>query len=188
MNFHAKKGEHGYLDAKKIKQLLYTLIFVLLVALMFFTGYIRYHSTKTIFTVLAVLWVLPAAKQAVIYLILFPYHSGEAENYKTLKPLADTVQAALICDMVFTTQDAVGNVDFICIKDGRLLCYVTHPKTKTEFVKKHVREIVSPYYTVKAVQTFTDFKKYVKAVEGLGEIGTSEYDLRTAEKILAYCV
>lgn len=182
------KGEYGYLDERKIRQLLSTLFFMLIVAVMFFTGYIRYHHTKSIFTVLAVVSVLPAAKQAVIYIVLFPFRSPNRERYLQIKEIADTCGIRLISDLVLTAQEAVSGVDFICIKEGHLLCYLSDRNTKTDYVEKYIRDIVSPKYHVNAVKSFRDFDKYKKAVKALKDGEAGRYDRETAALILSYCV
>ena len=65
-----KKGEFGYIDQTKILRLLATLALLLVVAVILYTGFLKYHSTQNVFTVMAIVSVIPTAKIAVSYLVV----------------------------------------------------------------------------------------------------------------------
>ena len=188
MNSKINKGDYGYLNRKKIRQILYTLIFMLLVAVFFFTGYIRYNSTKTVFTVFAVLAVLPAAKQAVVYIVLFPYKSVDKEKFFAIEKLARENKIVLVADLVLTTEQMISNLDMVCIKGGHIVAYVSNAKTDISYTTKYVKEFVSLKYKVNAIKIYTEFDKYQKAVKEMTSLEESKYDEEMGNLIISYSV
>lgn len=182
------KGEPGYLNYKKVFLLTTVLIFVVIVAVFFFTGYIRYKSTKTIFTVLAVLMVLPAAKQFVIYAVIAPYKSVGIEIYNRIYELAKENEVCIVSDMVITNQERVSNIDIICIKGGRILGYFSNKKTDNNFITEYLKDIISPNYKVNQVKMYDDVDKYEKAIKDLLTIESNKYDKAIAGFILTQSV
>lgn len=182
------KGEFGYLRYKKIFQLTLTLIFMIMVAVFFFTGYIRYNSTKTIFTVFAVLSVLPAAKQAVIYMVLIPYKGVTQSDYNEISEIVSDTDIFLVCDMVLTAQEKVSNVDMACVKGGNIVCYITNKKTDKSYTDKYIKGFISPKYKVNSIKSFTDISKFKNAVRELNNVTPSKYDEETSRLLLSYSV
>lgn len=183
-----EKGEKGYLNYRKLILLLSVFILVVSVAVFFFTGYIRYKSTKSIFTVLAVLMVLPAAKQFVMYAVIAPYKSVSLEMYNLINEITIKGNIHLIADMVITSQEKVTNIDLICIKGARITGYAPHKKVDINFITKHLKDVISPNYKINQVKIYTDFDKYKKSIEEMTNIEEYKYDKDIANLILTQCV
>lgn len=183
-----QKGEKGYLNHRKLVLLLTVLILIISVAVFFFTGYIRYKSTKTIFTVLAVLMVLPAAKQFVMYAVIAPYKSVDFELYECIKSIADNSNAQMIAELVITTQEKVTNIDYICVKGAKIIGYAPHKKVDVEFISKNLKNVISPNYKVNQIKFYTEPDKFKHAVENLKDVEVYKYDEDIAKLILTQCV
>ena len=70
------RGELGYLEYKKKKAVLGTVAMAVIGLAIFIIGlFLNKMSNKNIFTVVAVLFALPAAKFLVAYIVAFPYHT-----------------------------------------------------------------------------------------------------------------
>ena len=182
------KGEKGYLNYRKLVLLLSVLVLVVSVGVFFFTGYIKYKSTKSVFTVLAILMVLPAAKQFVIYAVVAPYKSVAFDMYDSIKEIISDNNIYMIADLVVTAQEKVTNIDFICVKGDRIVGYAPHKKVDISFITKHLKDVISPNYKVNQVKMYTDFDKYKKAVEELKDVEEYKYDKDIANLILTQCV
>ena len=48
-----QKGDYGYLNKAKLRELIISFVLILMVLIIFYTGYIKYKNTKNIFTVFA---------------------------------------------------------------------------------------------------------------------------------------
>ena len=183
-----QKGEKGYLNYRKLVLLLTVLVLIISVAIFFFTGYIRYKSTKTIFTVLAVLMVLPAAKQFVMYAVIAPYKSADFEMYDSIKAITDSNNVKIIADLVITTQEKVTNIDCICVKGAKIIGYAPHKKVDIEFISKNLKDVISPHYKVNQVKFYTEPDKFKQAVENMKTVEEYKYDEDIANLILTQCV
>lgn len=182
------KGEKGYLNYRKIALLLSVLGCLAGVALFFFTGYIRYNSTKTIFTVLAVLMVLPAAKQFVIYAVMAPYKSVDFDKYDTIDKIISDTNVHMISDLVITSPERVVNVDLICVKGGRIIGYASHKKADTSYVSEHLKKVINPQYKVNQMKVVNEFDKYINYIDELKLVEESKYDEDITKLILSQCV
>ncbi|MBQ4068933.1 MAG: hypothetical protein IJC76_06750 [Lachnospiraceae bacterium] len=183
-----QKGEKGYINHRKLVLLLTVLVLMISVAVFFFTGYIRYKSTKTIFTVLAVLMVLPAAKQFVMYAVISSYKSADFEMYDYIKSLVDNCDVQIISDLVITSPEKVTNIDFICVKGAKIIGYAPHKKVDIDFITNNLRNVINPYYKINQIKFYTEYDKFKNAVENMKDVESYKYDEDIANLILTQCV
>ena len=59
---HPEKGMHGYFSWEKKKRIAIVILMYGIVLLIYFTGIFRYHTRKNMFTLIAILGILPAAR------------------------------------------------------------------------------------------------------------------------------
>ena len=188
MKLFLEKGTKGYIEKRRVRQLIYTLLAMIMVAVFFFTGYIRYKSTKTIFTVFAVLAVLPAAKYLSIYFITARYHSCDFDTYDRVNDAVRNINGVLICDLILTNEEKNSNIDLAVIKGNRILGYIKDKKTDKKYAADYIKTIVSKSYKISSVTIFSDEKKYLSAVNNLATTETSKYDENIAELMLSYSI
>ena len=134
-----EKGEWGYLNRQKKIHLLWLVGFILLGAAIFLIGYMFTHTRANIFTVLAVLMVLPAAKRVVALVVLLPRRSVGVERYERVKEM--TGGGTLLVDFVFTSTEKIMCLDFLVIKNGNVLG-VAAAKQDMEYLKKYLTDSV----------------------------------------------
>ena len=80
------KCDRGYIEAKKKRSILLTLLMALLGIVVFLVGFfLNEMSNRNIFTVAAILFVLPGAKFLVGFIVVFPYRSEAGKDMKRLK-------------------------------------------------------------------------------------------------------
>ena len=68
-----EKGEFGYLNYRKKLNLIKMIVSFAVVAAVLIIGFIVYKTRANIFTVAAIVLVLPAAKMAVAYFVVLPH-------------------------------------------------------------------------------------------------------------------
>ena len=77
-----EKGSFEYIKKKKKRKIIMVVAIIVIAAAIFGIGLLlNKMSRANIFTVLAILCVLPWAKQLVALIVLFPYHSVSRERY-----------------------------------------------------------------------------------------------------------
>ncbi|MCR5153765.1 MAG: hypothetical protein K6B75_02845 [Lachnospiraceae bacterium] len=139
-----ERGEKGYLKYKKTFQLLYTCGAILAGVVIFVVGLLLNKNEVTnVFTILAILMVLPAAKGLTGLVVLFPYKplaNDKLEELEKLKGEEDVV----FYDMVFTSTQHVMHLDALYITDSRILGITGREKDNikviTESLEKALKE------------------------------------------------
>ena len=74
-----EKGEFGYLNYRKKLNLIKMIVSFAVVAAVLIIGFIVYKTRANIFTVAAIVLVLPAAKMAVAYFVVLPHKPADNE-------------------------------------------------------------------------------------------------------------
>lgn len=155
-----QRGEFGYIKARKRKALLGTLLMALFGIAVFLTGlFLNKMSNQNIFTVIAVLFVLPGAKYLVAYIVTFPYRSVERARYeKAEKVLPEGMK--LYTDLVITSPEKVMHLDFAAVGNGYVICLLGQRKQDISYVRKYLTEGVHNWgsdYKVKIIESEKTF-------------------------------
>lgn len=178
-----KRGEFGYIAARKKKTLLLTLLYTAIAVAIFVTGlFLNKMDRQNIFTVIAVLCVLPMVKQMVGFIVIIPYKSVPKNRY-------DLVQKALpgdcmlLTDMVITSPDKIMHVDFSVVGDNQVLVLVAPGKQDVPYIKDYISKGVKERAQDYKVKVFQEEKSFLKALEHL-EPGTEDEEQKL--RILDY--
>ncbi len=119
----ASKGSRGYWQEKKIQSTTLALFYFLLVLAVFLLGVISTGSRNNLLTIVAVLGVLPAARQAIT---AFLYHMYAGCPEERAEELAEAYQGdGGLFHMVFTAEKGYFAFDHMLVQDGEihgLLC------------------------------------------------------------------
>ena len=104
----AKRGDFGYINNRKKRTLTIAIIYSAISIGIYVLGLVLNHmSRQNLFTVIAVLGVLPIVKQIVGFVVVFPYHSVTEEQYqKVQKALPERME--LMTDLVITSSEKIG--------------------------------------------------------------------------------
>ncbi len=180
-----EKGEWGYLNRQKKMNLLCLAGFVLAGVAIFLVGYLWTHTRANIFTVLAILMVLPAAKRIVALVVLLPRKSVGRERYERVREMAG--DGILLVDYVFTSTEKIMCLDFLFIKNGNVLA-VPAAGQDVEYIKKYLTDSVHRADASFHVQLADSDKKLRSQMERLAESPASpesEQAVLSALRILA---
>lgn len=173
-----KRGDFGYIKAKKRRSLTGTLLMVLIGVVIFLAGlFLNKMSNRNVFTVIAVLFVLPGAKFLVAYIVTFPYQSVSRERYDKVSKLLPEGMT-LYTDLVITSAEKVMNLDFIAIGNGQVIGLTGPKKQELSYIRKYLTKGVQNWgegYKVKIVDSEKTFLKELTRVE-LCEMDEEEED------------
>lgn len=163
-----QRGDFGYIRARKKKALFGTLFMAAIGVAVFLTGlFLNKMSNRNIFTVLAVLFVLPGAKYLVAYIVTFPYCSVEKSRYdKVKKVLPEKMQ--LYTDLVITSAEKIMHLDFIAVGNGQVIGLLGEGKQELSYVRKYLTDGVHNWgsgYKVKIVDSEKTFFGELSKVE-----------------------
>lgn len=173
-----KKGEFGYIAKRKKRTIVMSFMILLIAVIIFVAGLLLNKMSKAnIFTILAVLCVLPWAKQIVALVVLFPYHSVSRERYEKVKTAVkgridgdtdsdDPEPVRLYTDLVITSSEKIMNLDFVVVGYGQVIALVGKKGQDVAYIRQYLSKGVAQWgdYKVKIVESE---KLFLKDVEGL---------------------
>lgn len=164
-----QKGKSGYINAQKKKYLLWTVLEFAFVIIIFTIGYFQTGSRLNLFTVVAVLGCLPAAKMLVEWIAFFPYKTIDMEKAQEIEKKAEYLTT--IYDLVVTSEKKAMQVDAIVISNNTIFGYTSNKKTDAEEVTKRLKELMEDTkYTKLTIKVLPDYVAFLSRVEGLNNI------------------
>ena len=177
-----EKGQPGYVKARKVKYLIWTIAEFGVVIAIFVLGYMQTGTRMNLFTIVAIVGCLPAAKMLVELLTMAPHKSIEPDKYKEIEEKAPLVTR--VYDMVITSRDKVMPVDAIVIS-GHVVCgYASSPRTDETLLAKHIKDMLkASHYDKMTVKIFHDYVAFLSRAEGMNNIASIEKaDTRKKER------
>lgn len=178
-----KKGEFGYISWRKRRILLWIMILVVIAVAIYIIGFLlNDKSNKNVFTMVAVLFALPIAKQLVALVLLFPYHSISQERYQQVKnKLADGME--LMTDMVITSPEHVMHLDFVAVGQNQVIALLGEGKQELAEVRAYLSKGVHNWgnkYKVKIVESEKVF------LQELQKVTAEEVNEEEEKKVKSY--
>ncbi len=177
-----EKGEFGYLHYLKVYHLLMTLVCLTVVMILVMIGFFRYHSMNHIYTVIAAVMAIPAAKFFVEYLVLIPYEGHSREVYEKL----DDDNYRLLTELVITSEQKIMYVDFAIVKGKKVYCCATGKKMDSKELEKYLHKILNSEFDGVTVKVINDLKKFKKEAEHIKNTQSNLRDKRIAELLCIY--
>ena len=145
----------GYLTKRKKAEILWIVFFVVLGVAIFLTGYLWSGVRANIFTVMAVLLVLPAAKHLVALI------------------------AMLYTDYVFTSTEKIMHLDFLLVKNGNVLGVIAKSKQDVPYLKQYLTDVVKKMAPSYHVRLFESDEKLISHLQRLTQEEASENSEKT---------
>lgn len=168
MTMRVEKGEQGYICSRKRRDLIWLLAFVIIGIAIFLAGYFITKTRANIFTVLAVLMVLPGAKRVVALFVMIPRKSVPKDRYEKVK--AAVGEGTLYTDYVFTSTEKIMHLDFLLVKNGNVLGVVASSKQDVPYMKKYITESVHKISSNFHVKIYDNDETFLKQVARLTHI------------------
>ena len=167
----------GYLTKRKKAEILWIVFFVVLGVAIFLTGYLWSGVRANIFTVKAVLLVLPAAKHLVALIAMFRKKGVTKERYDKVKTAAG--QAVLYTDYVFTSTEKIMHLDFLLVKNGNVLGVIAKSKQDVPYLKQYLTDVVKKTASSYHVRLFESDEKLISHLQRLTQEEASENSEKT---------
>lgn len=155
------KGVYGDRARLKRTNILMALAILAFIIFLVAFGIFKSGSRKNIYTIMAILSVLPFAKLCSILSTLLPYQSIPLAQAQELQELTADLQ--VVFDVIFATEKAVYPIDCMVIEEGMALVYSPVEGKKKEGLQKALRSFFRDQgyaqFAVKIESDFTQFKK-----------------------------
>lgn len=181
-----EKGSFGYISRRKKRIVLWCVLILLTAVVIFVTGYfLNNRSRANIFTVLAVLCVLPWAKQVVALVVLFPYRSVSKERYDKVSALVQE-PIKLYTDLVITSPERVMNLDFAVVGKGQVIALVGKKGQEVDYIRNYLTQGVANWgsHKVKVLENEKLFLQEVRQLSGRQEGEKNEEETQRVNSYL----
>lgn len=139
-----ERCEYGHIRAQKRKNLCGALLMVAIGVAIFVLGLcLNKFEKRNIFTVLAVLFVLPMARYLCTWLVMLPYKTPEKEQYDKVKAVVPE-GSILFSDYLFTSGERAMGMYFLVLTGHKLIGLAARDKEKeekmTEFLSAELKK------------------------------------------------
>ena len=132
---------------------------------------LNHMSRQNLFTVIAVLGVLPIVKQIVGFVVVFPYHSVTEEQYqKVQKALPERME--LMTDLVITSSEKIMHLNFLAVGNGRVIGVLGNGKQELSYVREYLSKGVANWgtqYKVQIVEKQAMFLQELARIDSIPE-------------------
>ena len=184
--FSNKKGEFKYLKKQPVRVGLITLILLLMCAGVFMIGYITKGDVKNVFTIIAVLGLLPVAKLIVSFIMYM-----KAEKYSCTEDIKNTIASiagekdfCLGYDFYLTSYKVNFPLLSAFVYDGSIICLSGDSKLDIKECREHIEKYLAnnaingfKVYILENKEKFYDRLKSVSADYVKSEADLTAYTL-----------
>lgn len=164
------KGQYGYLAYCKKRTLTNTLVYAVICIAVYIVGLLLNHmSRQNIFTVIAVLGVLPMVKQMVGFVVVFPFHNLEKKVYDDAEQkLPEGME--LMADLVITSSEKIMHLDLLTVGNHRVIAVLGDGKQDISYVREYLSNGIANWGTDYKVQIVERHKAFFQEMERISEI------------------
>lgn len=168
-----QKGDYGYLASQRKTEIIKTVLLFAISIAVYITGYISSGSRENLFTVVAVLGLLPASKSTVSVIMFLRFQTGSREVYEKISKAAGTMP--VFYDSVITTTQKSYPVNAFFCRGANLCGYTEKTDADVKAVEKHIREMLYVNQLKKVtVKLYTNLDAYLARMDALRDIETEE--------------
>lgn len=175
-----EKGQYGYINHRKKTQLIITGICFLVVFIVFFTGLIINNwDRNNIYTVAAIVLVLPSAKFAVSYLIVCNYKTPDKKVYNEITENVSNL--CILSDCAIACKDKRAYVEFAIITDSCIYCY-SNTKIDTKYFEDNVAEFIKSCGDTVNVKLIRELDVFINRIKSLNNVEMKENKIERVKK------
>ncbi len=176
------KGEFGYFKKQRSKTLLIMVLLYAMALIMYFGARAYFGTNRNLFTILAVLVVLPAAKYTVNFIMLVRAGECPEEVHAGVEEHVGRLDDAY--DLYFTSEKKNFNVRHLAIGGGCIAALTTDPKCDCRAGEQHLRRMLTGNgihgYQIKI---FRELPAYLTRLDQLNDL-EGNGDPKDHEKLL----
>lgn len=163
-----QKGEYGFIRSRRKIEVLRTVLMFALSLAVFLIGYSVTKTRANLFTVVAVLGILPASKCAVSMIMFLKSKTGSKEAYDEIAAHMDGLPA--VYDLVITTTERAYPVLAIACGGRFLYGFVEKRGMDIKKLEQHLAQMLKQnQHSGMHVKLFEDMALYTSSLDSLNE-------------------
>lgn len=182
------RGEYGHIRSEKRSLCLGAVLMVVLAVALFFLGLLLNRWEKrNIFSVAAVLFVLPWARYVSTLVVLLPYHTAPKEQYEKIVK-AIPANTAWLADYVFSSKDCVMGLSYLVLTGSELIGLAAGKKEKKERLAAYLEDVIRRggfSGTVVICETEEEFLKKLSGISKSENNADEQTELKEALRLIA---
>lgn len=155
------KGTYQYIKKQTITELIKTILLFAMALGIFFIGYLTLGTKKSLWSIFAVLGLLPASKSLVGLLMLLRFRSLSSDIYRSLKEACGNLIP--LYENIITTTQKTYFLPVILYANSNLIAYCENSKDSNKTLSKHIEDVLKRSghkgITVKIFDEREDFVK-----------------------------
>jgi hypothetical protein len=132
------KGEVGYLDYHKKKNLILFVSGLATFNILYLVGYFVYNTNKNMLTLISVLLILPTSQFVTKYILIARYKSGSLDMYNRLKQISGNL--VILCDLLLVSGRNTRYFEFAVISGKDLVLLSNLNKFSKKDKKNNIRD------------------------------------------------
>lgn len=183
-----EKGMIEYLNKKKKLNLLITVFSFLAVIIIYVTGLIIYKNNQSVYTVIAAVAALPAAKALISFIIVAPYQPLREDELVSVSNIIEEKNFTALYNLIITSEEKAMHLSLILIRNGHILIYSANPKQNVEELETYIKKIITCRYS--SVKVYKNLPEMLKRAEGLSYDTMQEksMDDRIRQRLVVYAI
>ena len=158
------KGEFLFFQNKKKMEVLKTVVFFGVSAILYIAGIVATGSNKNYLTIIAILGCLPASKSAVSMIMYLKAKGCTKEAYEYISGKVGEHVGAY--NLYFTSYDKNFDMYHVFVKGMTIIAYTENSKVAENAFEEHIKTVLNrDSITGVNVKLYRDLQKYVTRIE-----------------------
>lgn len=158
------KGQYGYVKRRIQYEIAVSFVGFAIIAGIYFLGICLYKNNRNIFTVLAVMFVLPIAKHVVAILVLLGKKSLSIERWQELEAISAKKQGVFLYDNVISSKEKLHCFPVMYVENKNVFVY--HEKGDKREWETYITQFLSSAALVEKVWVSSDWEEFLNRVRG----------------------
>ena len=175
MKTKIKKGDFGYRDAHKKKQLFIVLLFIAaIIAQLIARFFITWDSLRNLVTISAILTVLPMANLASPLVASWRIPETKKELYDRCRPYEE--KFPVLYDLIITSNDLILQADVAVIHPSGVYLYSPNKHTDSKKAEKFLNEMLGSWKLDENARVMVEEKNFLNRLASLKPVTEEEDD------------
>lgn len=170
------KGTYGYIRKQTVFEIIKTILLFAMAFGLFFIGYLTLGTRKSLWSVFAVLALLPASKSLVGVIMLLRFRSLSPRQYESYISATGSIPA--IYENILTTTGKAYYLPVICCIASTVTAYTTADSSELNAVKEHIDSVLKNGGHKAVVKVFDNESDFILRVKQM----TNNLSLEDREK------
>ena len=170
------KGTYGYIRKQTVFEIIKTILLFAMAFGIFLIGYLTLGTRKSLWSVFAVLALLPASKSLVGVIMLLRFRSLSPRQYESYISATGSIPA--IYENILTTTGKAYYLPVICCIASTVTAYTTADSSELNAVKEHIDSVLKNGGHIAVVKVFDNESDFILRVKQM----TNNLSLEDREK------